>query len=403
MNRLLRIGLLTALGLAALYAGYRILAHTRADAALAAGDADAALQALPGHPDALQARAERQLRDGDPDAAAATARQLIAAAPLDGRPWRILAQIEAAAGRSDQAHAWFTRAVALSPREAGARAWLADELLAQGHYGPALDHIESILATAPRQRAALLGVLVQLSVDPDFVAALVPRLASHPDWRPAYLRELQRGAEPATTAAVMAALAADGGLDPAEDARWIDDLIGRGLWGQAYAHWASTLPPGATLATVFNNDFEQPPGGSGFDWRTPAIPGQTVTFEAAGENGGQAALLEFRSRAAPRAGLEQALLLAPGRHRLQVRQRPDNLRSDTGLEWVLVCNDGRVLGRSPRFGGSSGWTTLEAELEVPDDCPGQWLRLHNPAPTARTQVTEGRLWIDRVRIVPVRP
>ena len=157
---------------------------------------------------------------------------------------------------------------------------------------------------------------------------------------------------------------------------------------------------GARLSPVFNPDFELPPSNSGCDWRIRPLPGQTVSIEhgVAGAQGAVAAL-EFRRRPAAVAGLEQALLLAPGQHTLKVRQRTDQLRSDAGLEWIVACGDGRVLGRSERFGGSADWHTLSAPVQVPTDCPGQWLRLRNPAPTERTRVREGRLWSDRAWIV----
>ncbi|UWX04059.1 hypothetical protein H1235_00675 [Pseudoxanthomonas sp. NC8] len=133
---------------------------------------------------------------------------------------------------------------------------------------------------------------------------------------------------------VLAALAGDDGLSADEDARWIDTLMQRGMWGQAYAHWAGTLPEGAILSPVFNGGFEGLPTNSGFDWRTPVIPGQTVSFEPVDGASGQAAVLQFRGRPAARGGLEQALLLAPGPHRLQLRLRSNGLRSDGGLEWL---------------------------------------------------------------------
>ena len=391
--------LVGALGALALYSGWRVVAHTRADAALARGDAEAALAQLPAHPDALATVAERQAAAGDLAAAAITAQALAKAAPLDGRAWRVLAQARAAAGDTDPVRELYTRAIALSPRDLPARAWLADDLLAQGRYAEALAHLDRLLETAPQARGALLEVLVQLSADPTFADALVPLLARPPAWRAAYLHQLQRTADPQVAASVMAALAAEGGLTPAEDAAWIDELIRRGQWGQAYAHWAGTLPAGTRLTPVFNQGFDQPPTGTGFDWRLRAIPGQSVTIEPADASGPVAAF-EFRGRPAPQAGLEQALLLAPGNHELQVRLRSDNLRSDGGLEWIVACADGRVLGASPRITGSSGWHTITGTVQVPADCPGQWLRLRNPAPTERTQWTEGRLWVDQVSLQP---
>ncbi|KAF1695292.1 tetratricopeptide repeat protein [Pseudoxanthomonas koreensis] len=394
-----RAALLAGLAVAATYSGYRIVAHTVADD-LARDDPTRALQLLPDHPGALLALAERQLEAGDHTGAARTAGELAKAAPLDGRAWRILGQVEAAAGNREQARARFEQAVALRPRDTPSRAWLADDLLVRGEYTAALGHIERIMATSPRNRPAMLAVLVKLSADPVFLEALTPLLATRPDWRAAYLQELQRSAGPDVSAQVMATLAGHGGLDPAEDARWIDDLIRRGLWGQAYAHWAGTLPALAVLSPVYNGGFEATPSGTGFDWRTQVIPGQTVTFEAgpAGASG-RVAALEFRGRPAPRAGLEQALLLAPGQHELQVRMRAEDLHSDGGLEWVVACADGRILGLGPRITGSFDWKTVTAAIEVPADCPGQRLYLRNPAPTARSQSTRGRLWIDSAAII----
>ena len=400
MKPLARNLLIASLGILAVVSGWRIVAHSRADAALDRGDVEAALAVLPTHPDALAARAEHQAAAGDLDAAANTAQSLARAAPLDGRAWRIQAQARAATGDTDQARELYAKAIALSPRDLPARAWLADDLLARGQYSQALVHIDRLLDTAPQTRGPLLEVLVQLSADPDFADALVPVLARPPQWRGAYLQRLQRAPDTQVAAGMMAALAAEGGLSRAEDAAWVDELMRRGQWGQAYAHWAGSLRPGARLSPVFNPDFELSPSGSGFDWRIRPLPGQTVSIEhgVAGAQGAVAAL-EFRRRPAAVAGLEQALLLAPGQHTLKVRQRTDQLRSDAGLEWIVACSDGRVLGRSERFGGSADWHTLNTPVQVPEDCPGQWLRLRNPAPTERTRVTEGRLWIDRAWIV----
>ncbi|UWX04060.1 tetratricopeptide repeat protein [Pseudoxanthomonas sp. NC8] len=170
-----RIALFVGFGLLALYPGYRIVAHTIADTA-AMDDPERALRWIPDHPRALLALAERQLAAGDPSAAATTARHLIRVAPLEGGPQRVLARIDAAAGNTDRARTRFNRAVALGPRDMRARAWLADDLLVQGRYAEALDHIDRIMATSPHTRPALLGVLVRLSALPAFVDALTPVL-----------------------------------------------------------------------------------------------------------------------------------------------------------------------------------------------------------------------------------
>ena len=396
LPRALLVGTLAVL---AVFSGYRIIQHTLADGRVE-DDPAQALRHIPDHPGALFALADAQLKANDFAAASSTARRLAEVAPLEGRAWRILAQVEAANGDRDQARELFTRAVQLRPRDVPSRAWLADDLLAQGKHAQALEHIDRLMVTSPASRAPLLAVLVRLSVDPQFVDALVPMLAGHPSWRPAYLRELQRSADPDTTSLVMASLEGAGGLEAEESARWVDNLIRSGQWGKAYAHWAGTLQEGVRLSPVFNGDFAHTPSGSGFDWRTPRIAGQTVTFEPADHGAtGNVAAIEFRGRPAARGGLEQALLLAPGTYELQVRLRTQGLRSDGGLEWVVACAKGnRVLGRSARITGTTDWVTLTTPVKVPADCPGQWLRLVNPAPTARAKWTEGQLWIDNIQL-----
>ena len=103
MKPLARNLLIASLGILAVVSGWRIVAHSRADAALDRGDAEAALALLPTHPDALADRAERQAAAGELDAAANTAQSLARAAPLDGRAWRIQAQARAAASSASPA------------------------------------------------------------------------------------------------------------------------------------------------------------------------------------------------------------------------------------------------------------------------------------------------------------
>ena len=65
MKPLARNLLIASLGILAVVSGWRIVAHSRADAALDRGDVEAALAVLPTHPDALAARAEHQRLDDE--------------------------------------------------------------------------------------------------------------------------------------------------------------------------------------------------------------------------------------------------------------------------------------------------------------------------------------------------
>ena len=100
-------------------------------------------------------------------------------------------------------------------------------------------------------------------------------------------------------------------------------------------------------------------------------------------------------------GLEVPLLLAPGDHVLRLRARTQGLRSDQGLEWQLVCGDGRTrIASGARVREAAAWTQLELAFTVPagEGCEGQWLRLVNPAPRGVAQTLRGELHVADIRI-----
>ena len=226
---------------------------------------------------------------------------------------------------------------------------------------------------------------------------LVQLLATRPPWREGFLQHLRNTRELAPVAdAVQAQLQADGQLGREDFERWIEALLQRGDWSQAYARWAGSQPPGVRLALVYNGDFGRRPQQHGFDWRSPRTAGLQASFPAGG-----GARIEYRNRRIDQAGLEQALLLAPGRYRLQAKMQSEGLRSDRGLEWVVQCaSNGVELGRSDALRGSHESRMLEAEIQVPAECNGQWLRLRNAARAAPLQTLSGRLWIEQVAATP---
>lgn len=402
MRRNWKVLVLVVLCVLALYAGYRIVAHTVADGAVAE-DPARALRAIPGHPDALLALAQAQLEAGDHQAAADSSRRLLGAAPLEGRGWRILAQVEDAAGNTPQARALYERAVARRPRDIPSRIWLARHYLLEGDYPATLEQIDRVSRYSPQHTGALQPVVATLAQDPAFVEALVPVLARGPRWRAAFLREVQNGNHPEAAERILPALRDAGGLSAEEYERWISGLMRQGQWGEAYVHWIASLPAGARLTPVFNGGFDRLPGNSGFDWRTPRVPGVTLLFQAQGQGDGHIAHFTFRRRQVARAGLEQPLLLAPGQaYRLTARMRARELRGEFGLEWTIQCAAGssRVLARSTALAGSFDWRSVELDFEVPADCTGQWLRLRNPAPRGVAQYLSGELWVDDVAITP---
>lgn len=402
MTPLPRALLAITLVVAGLFAAWRVIVITQADR-WAEEAPPRALRWAPDHPVALLALAERQLADGQHEQAVASARRLVAVEPLEGRGFRVLAEAAHQSGDASQALALYTIAARRSPRDIAARAWLTQHHLDNGDFRAALEQIDKILRIAPKQQATLLPILAQLARDPKFAEELARSLQQRPQWRERFLTVLQKQGDAPATQRVMSALQQEGGLSDAEFDRWIDQLIAQGRWGEAYSRWAGTLATrGLRLTPVYNGQFETDPSSRGFDWRVTRIPGVGVEFVTDSGAAGRVAHLSFRSRPVPRANIEQPLLLAPGDYELRMNIRADALRSDRGLEWVVLCAGvAAPIAASERLGGTFARRSLVTGFTVPSSgCAGQWLQLRNPAPTGSAQFVSGDVWVDDVTVTP---
>lgn len=399
MTRAIRATILGVLVLACLASGYRIIAHTMADS-LAGSDPERALQWIPHHPSALLTLAERQLLANDDRAAANTARELIRSSPLEGRALRILGAVADRAGDDEQARRLYEHAVILSPRDGRTRTWLIRRYVTAGDYAKAVLQMDQLLRVAPRHRTTVVPLMAELAQLPAFVEVLVPVLATDPPWRGHFLKELHGGAYPLGAQRVASALAQSGGLAPEEHHLRIESLIKQNEWGKAYAYWVSGLPQAARVPLVYNGDFAQTPSNQGFDWRVRHVPGVQVRFVPQQDGRALMAQLSFRRRPIREAGLEQPLLLAEGVYRMSLRVRADGLQTQSGLEWVVQCASGPVAGRSGALDGSFLWRTETFHIEIPSNCPGQWLKLRNRVSSGSGQLTVGEVWVDDVSITP---
>ena len=404
MKPIFRYALVIAVALLALFAGWRVFGLMQAERD--AKDApERALAWRPDDPQALLALAERQLAQGDAVAAQATARRLLAQEPLQGVAYRVLAEAADRQGRREEALRLYRIAEHRAPRDLPTRAWLTQRYLEQGDFAQALVQIDRILRMSPQRARAIHPVLMQLAQDPKFASALAGVLRQEPPWRAGILAALRdpKTGNPQAAGLVLQALQDQGGLSRDEYARWLDSLIAQNRWGEAYARWAgSVAKTGGRLPLVFNGDFEHVPSDAGFDWRLRRVPGVLLQFEQAPGSNGQAAYMRFLDRRVPNAGLEQPLMLQPGRYTLRMRVRAQSLRSELGLQWVISCiGGGGAAARTESIDGSFGWRDVEADVTVPPEgCSGQWLRLVNPVSAGAAQRVAGELWVDDVKVAP---
>lgn len=355
-------------------------------------------------PEQRLAEARDHLQHGRPAEAAAIAREVLAEDPSHGSAFAVLAQALADPNEAAATLAHYETAARRAPRDVHVRAWLAAHHLQAGDYPAAVPHLDALLTVSPESREQALPLVVQLAADRGFADALATHLAEHPRWRALLLRTAQRSGVPDAADNLHAALRERGALAPAESARWIDGMLAGGRWGTAYAYWIGDLERAPeALPLLFNGGFERPISNRGFDWRLRRTNG-VVAGRVEAPGGGHALRLTFLGRNVGRTGLEQPLLLAPGRYRLELRARTRDLRSHRGLEWQLTCSDNRTrIGSGATITTHPGWADLGMEFEVPArDCEGQWLRLVNPAPRGAAQALRGELHLTALAITPAR-
>jgi tetratricopeptide (TPR) repeat protein len=379
---LLALALAFALGAAAI-----ALARVDADLGAPAG-ADRLLQAIDADPALQPTDAER-------------ARAMLRSRPIDGRAYRVLAQVADARGDHARADALYAIAVRRAPRDRPTRAALADRAFATGDYPGALQQLDALLRVAPGVRVPVLQGLMPYLGDARLRAALVDRLTADPPWRDALIPVLlDAKTPPAIAVQLLAELAA--GTSPTEretDTR-ITLLQRMGRSNQARQLWLARLPAGAGQGhgLLFDGGFEHPDISGGYGWRQAPPPGVSFADDrTAPVEGNHALAIDFSGRAVTTPGLEQWLALPAGDYHLA-------FASDNGTDalrpfaWQLRCQgDGRLLASLP-LPAAAGWQHGSGNFTVPPGCPGQSLRLDYLGRSLAERQFSGSLRLDALQL-----
>ena len=404
-----------AVALVLIFAAWRVLSLGMADH-FAVSDPGRALWWRGDHPEALVREAERLARGeavgpegpptvggGEAGAAEMMARRAIRANPLDGRGYRVLGQLSR---DPDKAVELLTIAAARSPRDVASHVWLIDHHLRAGDLPAVVRHVDTLLRVEPEVTPGLLPLMEALASSPESQPALAERLLAAPPWGPGLLSHLIVTVPDVNSfGPLMERLRkTPGGLRPDVLAAWVDRLTREDRWGQAYLTWVSQLPPERLqgLGNLYNGGFEWEPGQGGFDWRLGQVTGARISRMAgSGVEGERALRVAFEDRRVPFAHVRQMLALPPGKYRLTGRARPENLRTDRGLAWTVVCATPAAtpLGETEPLRGHGGWRALSLDFEVPaEGCGGQWLALSVRARIPAEQRIGGVAWFDNMRI-----
>jgi tetratricopeptide (TPR) repeat protein len=446
------------LGAAACLLAWRILTLGVSDAFVDSDPTDA-LAWRANDPEALaQAATEAFQNQRFPDAKALALRS-ISNYPLDGRGYRVLADVEQFFHHEKSARELFVIANRLSPRDFEARSALADYDLKSGNVPSALRHLDILLRVEPRIIPDLLPKLGFLAADSKIRDELARTLQGRPPWRQYFLAVLaDSGKDPAVIDAVFAARGSNdpipamppslqnetdnkmSGLTEADllIKRQITDRRGEA----AYATGIGTLSSAelSRLGNVYDGGFDFPPKPGKaewlhlehrqFGWQIPVEgTGFDVTVAPRSDFSNDNVLrILFNGLPLDYHPVRQLLVLPSGNFRLTGYGQSGAMNTEDGVRWQVICigdhqdledvssnvttppapgattvatllDTPKVIGKSRTFGGDIPWGRFTIAFAVPPtDCAAQWLQLDVGASIFKGEPLEGGVLFDSLSV-----
>ena len=388
--------------------GWQIIGNTIADTR-ATTDPQLALWWRPDLPAALVALSEQKLQAGKTDEdlvdVSNLAKQAMVASPIAAGALHMAALAEDGKGNGAKARLLMNLANRQSLRDTVAEAWLFDHDLADGQFPSALAIADAMLRTRPDLAGKLFPALAKIAAEPAGMKALVNLLVTDPPWRAQLLSALPRLADQSVAYGVLTGLGSTAlGVRPSETKPYIDQLVRIGQIQSGYFAWLHFLSPQQSRAVsyLYNGDFEQPLGGTAFDWLVSEIHGaETEIVDTGDREHGHAVRVTFANTRVAYRNLSKLLVLPPGHYQLSGLVKADHLENDRGMAWQLSCADGdkRTIAETNRVSGTHGWQSFATTFEVPDTgCYAQWLTLELAARVALEQQVGGEVWYDDLAV-----
>ncbi len=352
-------------------------------------------------PEALIRLAEAALAREDLSAAEDLARRAVAAAPLEGRAFRILGAVADLGGDSARAATLMDIAARLSPRDTATQFWLVLSAIRQQDLDTALARVDRLQRFQPETQPQMMPLLTAIASNPAGAGPLAQVLAGSPPWRDGFFAEFVRAARDTRTVAsfINALRRAGTSLTGAEREVWMQRLAREYDWPRLRRLLNEAAPNRPALA---DGSFELGGRGPFSGWVMPRSPGIEATVAERGAEGGRALRLEFFERRA-QIQVEQVLIIAPGSWSIRGWTRMQKLEAPRGLQWKLSCiPGGAVIGESALLRGTQDWSRFEFSASVPAaDCGGQLLKLEVSARIAAELAVSGVAWFDELEVVPM--
>lgn len=287
----------------------------------------------------------------------------------------------------------------LSRRDLGTQVALIEMAVARGDIAAALRHYDVALRTGDTADQLLMPVLVTASRDPAIATALGTMLARRPPWRLRFVYSLVTARPWAPTFLPLIEAARLDVNNPIERdflARTATGLVAAGAITDAAGLYARATGTPVT-GDVRNGLFAAEDRITPFDWELTDEPGLGAS-KGRVDGTSLAAALSINADAG-RSGVvaRQLLLLRPQRYRLRftVGDVADTDRSGVSL----TCNGTDIGIASIRFPVTARPRIVETIVDVPANCPGQWLKVEAGTDIDASMAAVAAPWISDIAVI----
>lgn len=335
-------------------------------------------------------------------------RAAVALNPHQARYWMALAEIYQQLDDDARQRTALERALAAEPTTPDVAWEAANFYIVRGDAAAALKNLRVVMTNDPYLPPNALQLCWKIHPDADFLLQeVVPPLASVDSF---FLEFLISRNEAAAAARVWDNLVA---LKQPVGRRYVFEyiryLVAKQDPEQARAVWqnAATLSdlaayqPSTTNLAV-NGDFSQEILNAGFDWMYRQTPDVSLTLDPTQFHAGHASLhIEIDSKGIEDAGIRQLIAVKPNTsYQFSSYFKAESMAGAGGLHFAVQdVYSGKTYFSSEDFSDVDFWKQAAGSFTTDDNTKLVVLRLQRePAGSP----IKGRLWIDDVRLSPVR-
>ena len=328
--------------------------------------------------------------------------------PHQARYWMALAGTYQLQGNDTAQRTALERALAAEPTTPEVAWEAANFFIVRGDTDAALKNLRVVLANDPYLPPNALELCWRIQPDIDFLLReIVPPVTSV---NSVFLEYLLSRKQTAAAARVWDKLAV---LNQPVERRYVFEYVSylvanqeadqaRAVWQKAAAlsDLAAYQPSSENL--VVNGDFSQEILNAGFDWMYRKSPDISLTLDPSQFSSGHSSLhLELDSRGIEDAGIRQMIPVAPNTsYQFSAYFKAEALEGAGGLHFAIQdIYSGKFFLTSEDFANVDFWKQVSGSFTTDDNTKLVVLRIQR---TPAGSPIKGRLWIDGIRVSPIR-